>query len=101
MTPHAEDNQTTDTEIDTFVSTTHDLLTKFRQDLLETQVGLLIGKTIKITRNLKDPATGQFHEVALDAVINGARWGFDDDIEFKVIYTHPFTGKKVETEQGA
>jgi hypothetical protein len=101
MNPQGEDNMITDTEIDTFVSTTLDLLTKFRQDLLETQVGLLVGKTIKITRNLKDPATGEYHEMVLDAVINGARWGFDDGIEFKVIYTHPFTGKKVETEQGA
>ena len=91
----------TDTEIDTFVSDTHLALHNFRTKILEDQVAPLVGKVMKIERNLKDPATGQFHEVALDATITGARWGYDDDIFFKVTYVHPYTGKTMETEQGA
>jgi len=91
----------TDTEIDTFVSTTHELLNKFRQDLLETQVGLLIGKTVKIERTLKDPVSGAKIQHELDATITGAQWTYEDGIDFTVNYIHPYTGKVMETVEGA
>jgi len=91
----------TDTEIDTFVSDTLNSLQAFRDSLLEDRARPYLGKTLKIMRRLKDPTSGEYHDVVLDAVISGARWGYEDGIDFKVIYTHPFTGKTVETEQGA
>jgi len=91
----------TDTEIDIFVRTTHELLAKIRQDLLETQVGLLIGKTVKIERTLKDPATGDKVRHELDATITGAQWTYEDGIDFTVSYIHPYTEKVTETTEGA
>ena len=91
----------TDTEIDTFVSTTHEALSQFRERLLQDQVAPLVGKTVKIERDLKDPASGlrSFH--ILEATIVGAEWTYEDGIEFKVTYVHPFTGKVMETKTGA
>lgn len=91
----------TNTEIDTFVNTTHELLTKFRQDLLETQVGLLIGEKVEILRFLKDPESGDKVRHELEATITGAQWTYEDGIDFTVTYVHPYTGKTVETVEGA
>lgn len=91
----------TDTEIDTFVSDTHLALHNFRTKILEDQVAPLVGKVMKIERNLRDPIGGEWDKVALEATIVGARWSYEDSIVFKVTYVHPFTGKTMETEEGA
>lgn len=91
----------TDTEIDTFVSTTHEALSQFREQLIRDQVTPLVGKTVKIERGLKDPASGRRSFHVLEATIVGAVWSYDDGIDFKVTYVHPFTGKVMETTTGA
>ena len=91
----------TDTEIETFVSTTHEALSQFREKLLQDQVAPLVGKTVKIERDLKDPASGLRSFQVLEATIVGAEWTYEDGIEFKVTYVHPFTGKVKETKTGA
>ena len=54
-----------------------------------------------IERTLKDPASGEKRCVALEAVITGAQWSYEDSIKFKVTYVHPFTGSVMVTEEGA
>ena len=65
----------------------------------QTEEGL-VGQTVTIKRTLKDPVSGDRHEVDLEATITGLRWTYDDDMLMKVTYTHPFTGKVAETEEG-
>lgn len=64
----------------------------------QTEEGL-VGQTVTIKRTLKDPVSGDRHEVDLEATITGLRWTYDDDMLMKVTYTHPFTGKVAETEE--
>jgi hypothetical protein len=64
----------------------------------QTEEGL-VGQTVTIKRNLKDPVSGDRHEVDLEATITGLRWTYDDDMLMVVTYTHPFTGKVAETEE--
>jgi hypothetical protein len=64
----------------------------------QTEEGL-VGQTVTIKRNLKDPVSGDRHEVDLEATIKGLRWTYDDDMLMVVTYTHPFTGKVAETEE--
>ena len=87
-------------EIDAFITDTQHRLSTFRQQFLKDQVAPMVGQTMKIERTLKDPISGDHHKAVLDATITGARWGYDDDIFFKVTYVHPYTGKTMETEQG-
>lgn len=89
-----------DTELNTFAATTYKLMVESRQQLLQDQVAQLLGKTVKIERNLKDRISGDNHRMTLEATIIGARWAYEDDILLKVTYTHPFTGKTAETEEG-
>lgn len=89
------------TEIDIFVTDTLDTLHNFKIKLLQEQVSQLVGKTMMIERFLKDPASGEKRKVTLEATITGAQWTYEDSIVFKVTYVHPFTGAKVETEEGA
>ena len=58
----------------------------------------LVGQTVRIQRTLKAPISGDKHKMELEATITGLRWSYDDEMELKVTYTHPFTGKAVETE---
>jgi len=58
----------------------------------------LVGQTVLIQRTLKDPISGDKHDVEIEATITGLRWTYEDEMELKVTYTHPFTGKAVETE---
>lgn len=58
----------------------------------------LVGQTVSIQRTLKDPISGDKHDVELEATITGLRWSYEDEMELKVTYTHPFTGKVIETE---
>ena len=64
----------------------------------QTEEGL-VGQTVTIKRTLKDPVSGDRHEVDLEATIKGLRWTYDDDMLMVVTYTHPFTGKVAETEE--
>ncbi len=58
----------------------------------------LVGQTVLIQRTLKDPISGRMRDVQLEATITGLRWTYEDEMELKVTYTHPFTGKVIETE---
>ncbi len=58
----------------------------------------LVGQTVLIRRTLKDPISGDKHDVEIEATITGLRWTYEDEMELKVTYTHPFTGKAIETE---
>jgi hypothetical protein len=58
----------------------------------------LVGQTVSIQRTLKDPISGDRHEMEIEATITGLRWSYEDEMELKVTYTHPFTGKVIETE---
>ena len=89
------------TEIDIFVSDTLDEVHNFKIRFLQERVAQLVGKTMMIERTLKDPASGEKRKVALEATITGAQWTYDDGIDFKVTYVHPFTGKVKETTTGA
>ena len=91
----------TDTEIDTFISGIQDTAHNFKIRLLQEQVAPLVGKVMKIERFFKDPVSGDKSWHVLDATITGARWTYDDGIDFKVTYVHPFTGETMATEEGA
>ncbi len=58
----------------------------------------LVGQTVLIRRTLKDPISGDKHDVEIEATITGLRWTYEDEMELKVTYTHPFTGKAIESE---
>ena len=91
----------TSDEIDTFTTRTLDGLHNFKINLLQMQVAPLVGKTVQILRFLKDPVSEAKIQHDLDATITGAQWTHDDGIDFTVTYVHPYTGKVVETEEGA
>ena len=59
----------------------------------------LVGQTVLIQRTLKDPISGDKHDVEIEATITGLRWTYEDDVLMVVTYTHPFTGKVAETEE--
>ena len=91
----------TNDEIDTFITHTLDDLHNFKIKLLQERVAPLVGKTVEILRFLKDPVSEAKIQHDLDATITGAQWTHDDGIDFTVTYVHPYTGKVVETEEGA
>lgn len=91
----------TDTDLDTFVGGTLDALQDFRTKILQEQVAPLVGKTMMIARDLKDPISGFRSHHTLQATIVGADWTYEDGIDLKVTYVHPFTGKTMETKQKA
>ena len=91
----------TNDEIDTFTTRTLDGLHNFKINLLQMQVAPLVGKTVQILRFLKDPVSEAKIQHDLTSTITGAQWTHDDGIDFTVTYVHPYTGKVVETEEGA
>jgi hypothetical protein len=91
----------TSDEIDGFVTDTQDALHNIQIKLLQERVAPLVGKTVKIERTLKDPVSGAKIQHELDATITGAQWSYDDGIDFTVNYIHPYTGKVMETTEGA
>jgi hypothetical protein len=101
MGTQGEDNMIADTEIDVWASDTQDTVHNFKVKLLQERVAPLVGKTLKIERTLKDSVSGVKQRVVLDATVTGARWTYEDGIDFTVTYVHPFTGKTVATEEGA
>jgi len=77
----------------------HNELHALRLDLLRKHEAEVVGQTVTIKRTLKDPVSGDRHEVDLEATIKGLRWTYEDDVLMVVTYTHPFTGKVTETEE--
>jgi hypothetical protein len=92
--------QLTSAQLDDRIRTIHNELTAFRESRRRSHEAEVVGQTVRIQRNLKDPISGDRHEVELEATITGLRWSYDDDMLMVVTYTHPFTGKVAETEEG-
>jgi hypothetical protein len=87
-------------QLDDRLRTIHNELAAFRDALRQKHEAEVVGQTVLIQRTLKDPVSGDRHEVDLEATITGLRWTYDDDMLMVVTYTHPFTGKVAETEEG-
>ena len=86
-------------QLETQIENIHNALVAAKRVIrTQTEEGL-VGQTVTIKRTLKDPVSGDRHEVDLEATIKGLRWTYDDDMLMKVTYTHPFTGKVAETEE--
>ena len=91
--------QLTRDQLETQIENIHNALVAAKRVIrTQTEEGL-VGQTVTIKRTLKDPVSGDRHEVDLEATITGLRWTYDDDMLMKVTYTHPFTGKVAETEE--
>ena len=86
------------TQLDDRLRTIHNELAAFRDALRRKHEAEVVGQTVLIQRTLKDPISGDKHKMELEATITGLRWSYEDEMELKVTYTHPFTGKAVETE---
>jgi UDP-N-acetylmuramate-alanine ligase len=87
-------------QLDDRLRTIHNELAAFRDALRRKHEAEVVGQTVLIQRTLKDPVSGDKHEVELTATIKGLRWSYEDDMLMVVTYTHPFTGKVAETEEG-
>jgi len=86
-------------QLETQIENIHNALVAAKRVIrTQTEEGL-VGQTVTIKRTLKDPVSGDRHEVELEATITGLRWTYDDDMLMVVTYTHPFTGKVAETEE--
>jgi hypothetical protein len=86
-------------QLETQIENIHNALVAAKRSIrTQTEEGL-VGQTVTIKRTLKDPVSGDRHEVDLEATIKGLRWTYDDDMLMVVTYTHPFTGKVAETEE--
>ncbi len=92
--------QITRDEIETTLSDIYDRLTEAKKQIRESAAEKLIGRQITIRRDLKNPATGARAQTEVVATVTGLRWSYEDDMDMKVQYTHPFTGKLMETEEG-
>ena len=89
----------THAQLETQIENIHNALVAAKQVIRTQLEASLVGQTVTIKRNLKDPVSGDRHEVDLEATIKGLRWTYDDDMLMVVTYTHPFTGKVTETEE--
>ena len=86
-------------QLETQIENIHNALVAAKRVIrTQTEEGL-VGQTVTIKRTLKDPVSGDRHEVDLEATIKGLRWTYEDDVLMVVTYTHPFTGKVTETEE--
>jgi hypothetical protein len=91
--------QLTRDQLTTQTENIHNALVAAKRVILtQTEEGL-VGQTVRIQRNLKDPISGDRHLMDLDAEIKGLRWTYDDEMLMVVTYTHPFTGNVAETEE--
>ena len=82
-------------QLETQIENIHNALVAAKRVIrTQTEEGL-VGQTVTIKRTLKDPVSGDRHEVDLEATITGLRWTYDDDMLMKVTYTHPFTGEEI------
>jgi hypothetical protein len=92
--------QLTRDQLENRLADIHTELRVARESLLLKHQLQVKGQTVCIKRNLKDPISGDRHEVDLEATITELRWSYEDDMLMVVTYTHPFTGKVAETEEG-
>jgi hypothetical protein len=92
--------QITRDEIETTLTEIYDRLTAAKKQIREETAEKLIGRQITIRRDLKNPDTGLREETEVVATVTGLRWSYEDDMDMKVQYTHPFTGKLMEAEEG-
>lgn len=92
--------QITRDEIETTLSDIYNRLTEAKKQIRESAAEKLIGRQITIRRDLKNPATGEREDTEVIATVTGLRWSYEDDMDMTVQYTHPFTGKLMETEEG-
>jgi hypothetical protein len=91
--------QLTRDQLETQTENIHNALVAAKRVIrTQTEEGL-VGQTVTIKRTLKDPVSGDRHEVDLEATIKGLRWTYDDEMLMVVTYTHPFTGNVAETEE--
>lgn len=88
----------TNNELDTFVNGILAELQLFQAEILKERVTPLLGKTMMIARELKDPLGGFRSSHTLQATVVGAVW-VADEINLVVTYIHPFTGKTMETRE--
>jgi len=86
-------------QLETQIENIHNALVAAKRVIRTQTEDGLVGQTVTIKRTLKDPVSGDRHEVDLEATIKGLRWTYDDDMLMVVTYTHPFTGKVAETEE--
>ena len=92
--------QITRDEIETTLTTIHRNLDEARKKIREAAAEGLVGRTVTISRDLKNPATGEREWTEVVATVKGLRWTYEDDMLMVVEYTHPFTGAVKETEEG-
>jgi hypothetical protein len=90
--------QLTRDQLETHLTDIHSALREAKRAIRTQSEAELVGQTVRIQRTLKDPISGDRHPMDLDAEIKGLRWTYDDDMLMVVTYTHPFTGKVIETE---
>ena len=82
-------------QLETQIENIHNALVAAKRVIrTQTEEGL-VGQTVTIKRTLKDPVSGDRHEVDLEATITGLRWTYEDEMELNVTYTHPFTGEEI------
>jgi hypothetical protein len=91
--------QLTRDTLETRLRDIHQELSALQDTLRRKHEAEVVGQSVRIQRKLKDPISGDWHLVDLDAEVKGLRWTYDDDMLMVVTYTHPFTGKEVETEE--
>jgi len=86
-------------QLETQIENIHNALVAAKRVIRTQTEEVLVGQTVTIKRTLKDPVSGDRHEVDLEATIKGLRWTYDDDMLMVVTYAHSFTGKVAETEE--
>ena len=91
--------QLTRDQLTTQTENIHNALVAAKRAIRTQSEAELVGQTVRIQRTLKDPISGDRHEVDLEATIKGLRWTYDDEMLMVVTYTHPFTGNVTETEE--
>jgi hypothetical protein len=73
-------------------------LNKAEAEVLKTALEEVKGRTFTTARRLKDPITGDRHDMEVEMTVTGVRLGYDSDIILICNYTHPFTRKTIEAE---
>ena len=89
--------QLTRDQLETQLENIHNALVAAKRAIRTQFEADLVGQTVSIQRTLKDPISGDKHDVELEATITGLRWTYEDEMELKVTSAHPFTGKVIET----
>ena len=91
--------QITREEIETTTTDIFNRLGEAKRKIREEVAAGLVGRPVTISRNLKNPATGEKDYTELTATVKGLRWSYEDEMVMVVEYAHPFTGETKETEE--